>query len=38
MEKRIEYLYARQPYNPALSQRLPSFPTGLLVNPGICII
>lgn len=35
MEKRIEYMYARQPYHPAYGVRLPSLPTGLLVNPGI---
>lgn len=35
MERRIEFLYARQPYHPAFSQRLTSLPTGLLVNPGI---
>ena len=35
MEKRIEYLYARQPYNPVFSQRLTTLPTGHLINPGI---
>ena len=35
MEKRIEYLYARQPYHPAFNVRLPNHPTGFLVNPGI---
>ena len=35
MEKRIEYLYARQPYQPVFSHRLTSLPTGNLINPGI---